>query len=393
MAEYKIRRGTEKDYEDILDFGNYVFHIDFKALLPKLYENHPELAAEHVLVTEERENGERLQSMVGCFKIPLRVAGKKLLVRGIGTVSVHPYARGKGYMKLAAHKAIEDAETEGADMMVLSGRKQRYQHYGFEKCATQYEFEMRRSVSQQLQRFGVEGICGKVSTAEFTVLSPAEGEKYAAECAALYAAQPVYAEREDFHQIARSWDSDVKVILKNGAFLGYGTVSRAYGGCSVNEFVLNDWADVIPAVLALFDAAGAEAAQFIAMPFQQDLIHALTLIAEKGSISSGYGINVLHYVAVIESYLQMKSDIFPVPDGRYVIDVIEKGKTEITVQGGQVSAKDVSEDVEADIRLSHLQMMDFLFAPTGTMGVQGKQPALEKAWFPIPVCFSEQDNV
>ena len=143
----------------------------------------------------------------------------------------------------------------------------------------------------------------------------------------------------------------------------------------------------------MFDATDADSAQFIAMPFQQELIHTLTLIAEKGSISSGYGINVLNYAAVIESYLQMKSDIFPVPDGRYVIDVIEKGKTEITVRDGQVSAKAVPKDVEADIRLSHLQMMDFLFAPTGTMGVQGKQPALEKAWFPIPVCFSEQDNV
>lgn len=393
MTEYTIRRGTEKDYEDILDFGNYVFQIDFRSLLPKLYKNHPELAPDHLLVTEQRENGEKIQSMVGCFKIPLRVAGKELLARGIGTVSVHPYARGKGYMKLAMHKAIEDAAAEGADMMVLSGRKQRYQHYGFEKCATQYEFEMRRSVSQQLQRFGVEGICGKVSTGEFTVLAADEGKKYAAECAALYASQPVYAERDNFFEIASSWRSEVRVILKNGAFLGYGTVSKAYGGCAVNEFVLNDWDNPIPAVLALFDATDADSAQFIAMPFQQELIHTLTLIAEKGSISSGYGINVLNYAAVIESYLQMKSDIFPVPDGRYVIDVIEKGKTEITVRDGQVSAKAVPKDVEADIRLSHLQMMDFLFAPTGTMGVQGKQPALEKAWFPIPVCFSEQDNV
>lgn len=393
MTEYAIKRGTQKDYADILDFGNYVFHIDFKALLPKLYENHPELASEHVMVVEQQENGERIQSMVGCFKIPLRAAGKKLLVRGIGTVSVHPYARGKGYMKLVIHKAIEDAAEEGADMLVLSGRKQRYQHYGFEKCATQYEFAMQRSVSEQLQKFGVEGICEKVSTKAFTVLSAAEGEKYAAECAGLYASQPVYAERENFYEVARSWNSEVRVILKNGVFLGYGTVSKAYGDCVVNEFVLNDWKEVIPAVLALCDAAGIEEAQFVAMPFQQELIHALTLIAEKGSISSGHGINVLNYPAVIESYLQMKSDIFPVPDGRYVIDVIEKGKTEITVQGGQVSAKPAPSDAEADIRLPHLQMMDFLFAPAGTAGVQGRQPALERAWFPIPVCFSEQDNV
>ncbi len=393
MADYVIRRGTPEDYADILDFGNYVFQIDFKALLPKLYENHPELAADHVLVTEEHETGERIRSMVGGFKIPLTAAGKKLLMRGIGTVSVHPYDRGKGYMKLAMHRIIEDAEAEGADLIALSGRKQRYQHYGFEKCATQYEFELRRSVSEQLQKYGVEGICEKVSTGAFTVLPAAESKNYAQQCGRLYASQPVHAERENFDEVARSWLSEVKVILKNGAFLGYGAISKGYGACAVNEFVLNDWTDTVPAVLALFDAAGVESAEFIAMPFQQELIHALTLIAEKGSVSSCQGINVLNYASVIEGYLQMKSDIFPVPDGHYVIDVIEKEKTEITVQGGQVSAKAAPADAEADIRLPHLQMMDFLFAPTGTAGVQGKQPELERAWFPIPVCFSEQDNV
>ena len=160
--------------------------------------------------------------MVGCFKIPLQAAGKSLLVRGIGTVSVHPYARGKGYMKLAMHKAIADAQAEGADMMVLSGRKQRYQHYGFEKCATQYEFSLSRSVSEQLHKYGVEGICGKVSTAEYTVLSVSEGKAYEKQCAALFASQPVYAQRENFWEVASSWSADVRVILKNGAFLGYG---------------------------------------------------------------------------------------------------------------------------------------------------------------------------
>ena len=40
---YCLRRGEEADYADLLDFGNYVFKIDFRSLLPKLYGNHPEL--------------------------------------------------------------------------------------------------------------------------------------------------------------------------------------------------------------------------------------------------------------------------------------------------------------------------------------------------------------
>ena len=55
---YTLRRGMPEDYEDILDFGNYIFRTDFAALLPKLYKGHPERAAEHLLVTEQRPGGE-----------------------------------------------------------------------------------------------------------------------------------------------------------------------------------------------------------------------------------------------------------------------------------------------------------------------------------------------
>ena len=33
-SKYCLRRGEEADYADLIDFGNYVFQIDFRALLP-----------------------------------------------------------------------------------------------------------------------------------------------------------------------------------------------------------------------------------------------------------------------------------------------------------------------------------------------------------------------
>ena len=401
-SKYCLRRGEEADYADLIDFGNYVFQIDFRALLPKLYGNHPELSADHVLVTEPGERGERIRAMVGCFKIPLQVAGNSLLVRGIGTVSVHPYDRGKGYMKFAMHKAIDDAVAEGADYMVLSGRKQRYQHYGFDKCATQYEFELSASVYQQLRRFGVEGICTPVEEEGYQVLSEKDSREYAAACRKLYESQPVFAQREDFIETAESWRNEVRVLVKDGNFAGYMTIGHAYGSYTVNELVLReelggkDGMGYLPAVVALLGAAieqGAENVQVVLMPFQKSLIRCMTLIAEQCSVSGGYGIDVLHYASVAKAYLQVKADHEPVMDGEYVFEVIGREKVRLCVSDGKVTAENVGEDVPADIALPHLQMMNFLFAPTGQAGISGRQPALEKNWFPIPVCFSEQDNV
>jgi predicted GNAT family N-acyltransferase len=392
MSAYTLRRGAPIDYPDMIDFANYVFKTDFPALLPKLYGDHADLAADHVLVTEQTPNGERIRAMVGCFKLPLHVGNKTLDMRGIGTVSVHPYARSKGYMKAAMHRALADAEADGADLIVLSGRRQRYQHYGFDKCATQFDFLLNRAVSEQLQRYGVEGITAPVDLSAYRLLSAADSESYTAQCAALYNAQPVHAERADFAEVARSWSSEVRVLLRDGQFLGYGTLGGD-GERVVNEFVLNDWTAAIPAALALFDASGAGTLLFNVQPFQTELLRAMLLIAESAQIVAGHNINVLSYPKVIEAFLQLKADRGPLPDGRYVIDVVEKGKTEITVQNGIVSAAPAPAEAAADITLPHLQMMNFLFSPAGPLALRGNQPALEKAWFPIPLSFSEQDNV
>ena len=125
--EVTVTKGLPQDYDELIDFGNMVFKEDFRALLPKLYQDHPEAAAHHHLI---REDG-RIKAMVGSFPITLKAAGRTLKVRGIGTVSVHPYARGRGYMKTLMGNAVKEAEAEGAALMILGGQRQRYEYFGF----------------------------------------------------------------------------------------------------------------------------------------------------------------------------------------------------------------------------------------------------------------------
>ena len=72
--------------------------------------------------------------MVGCFSLQLYVGVNRLNVAGISTVSVHPYSRGKGYMKALMTKALEGSRKAGVDMIVLSGLLQRYEHFDFAVC-------------------------------------------------------------------------------------------------------------------------------------------------------------------------------------------------------------------------------------------------------------------
>ena len=90
----------------------------------------------HLLVTEK----DRIKALIGSFPMKLRVGENRLNLRGIGTVSVHPGCRGKGYMKLLLKQLVEEAEADGTDLVYLGGQRQRYGYFGFGQAATQLVF-------------------------------------------------------------------------------------------------------------------------------------------------------------------------------------------------------------------------------------------------------------
>ena len=126
-------KGTPIDGEDILDFGNYVFSqahgpIDFHTLLPKLYKDPAKTASEHYLIKSEG----KIKAMVCVDPISIEVGGETLSGCGVGTVSVHPYARGKNYMKGIMDKAVKDMQRQKYDFSILGGQRQRYQYFGYD---------------------------------------------------------------------------------------------------------------------------------------------------------------------------------------------------------------------------------------------------------------------
>ena len=130
MLEYG--RATMQEEAALLDFANMVFSLsheptDFRALQPVVYDR-PGFSK---WTQVARENG-RILGMV-CTPDKVLKAGEGRLRFGyIGTVSAHPYERGRGIMKELMRRTIDAARDEGLDFLVLGGQRQRYQHFGFE---------------------------------------------------------------------------------------------------------------------------------------------------------------------------------------------------------------------------------------------------------------------
>ncbi len=119
-------KAEEKDYNELIDFINYVFShsggaVDFPTLLPKLYKTKNTMK-NHYIVKEDN----KIKGVVGAFPDTLSIDDEHINIVGIGSVSTHPYSRGTGYMKKLMNLAIEDMKNDNIDISVLSGYKQRY---------------------------------------------------------------------------------------------------------------------------------------------------------------------------------------------------------------------------------------------------------------------------
>lgn len=373
--EVKITKGRPEDHMDIVDFIGMVFREDFLVTESKLYLDRPMMAEKHHLVWEN----DRIKAVVGNFPITMHVAGKTLPVYGIGSVAVHPYTRGKGYMKILMHNALDEAVAEGAAMMVLGGKRQRYEYFGFTKCGTVYSFTLDQNVRRHLKH---------ILSGEVELLPLSDNKEYLRDCIQLWESQPLFAERrpEDLCDILQTCDSVGYVILMRGEFLGFCSIHTSGG---VNELTLTDYDFSANVVMKLCEKVG-EPFTIRAFPHQKKLIHTLNLIAQSHSVMPDPSVNVLDYPRVIEAFLTLKGMNQPLIDGRLVIEVQEKGCYVIEVKDGVVSVTETED--KPQISLPHIQMMCWLFSPLGQIGEEKRTPEM-CSWLPIPIYLPRCDDV
>lgn len=370
----EYRRARPEEYDDLIDFGNMVFKTDFAALLPKLYKGHPELAQHHYLALEDG----KIKGMVASIPLEFSVGGEIVKAFGIGTVSVHPYARGRGYMKELMNRAVADAKAAGADLMCLGGQRQRYEYFGFGCVCQQRSYTLTPTNRRHWK---------KVSTEDIELFPLSENGAYTADCLKLHNAQLIHAVRklEDFAEICRSWSCAPWVIRKNGAFLGYCILNA---GCTAaGELLLNDWQEALPVLFALSEKAGRDLCVTPSC-FQKELCRALSLAAEGCAVEDGEMVRLLNFPRMLALLLRLKGEQAGLLDGALVLEIPGEGKWRVAVENGAVSVSETAEP--ADLRLDALQDERRLFSP-GSLW-QYDSP-LQNSWFPLPLELPNHDMV
>lgn len=339
MESEKFIKAALSDRDEVIDFINYVFSANarphnFKTLLPKAYSDNADFSrTEHYLIKEKS----KIKAAVADRIIDISYYGKTLKIGLIGSVSVHPYSRGKGYMKKLLPVTIEDAKAKGVDVLVLGGQRQRYGYFGFENAGICYKFIL----SETNIRHTLSGL--DISDIVLSEMRDENRDEISLACT-LYNSRPCHAQRteEEFLNILKSWNGRCYAIHKSGEMIGY--------VCNtLEEVVLKDEADYQYVVKAVIQ--NCKEAVVPVSPFETERIKFLSAVCENYSIQHQEMISVLNWKSVIDCLLNAKSKLTVLRDGVCSV-LIGKTCIKISVKDGKPGVC-LTEPVADTIELSH----------------------------------------
>ena len=369
MIEYI--KASKNDKAEIIDFINYVFSHDyrphdFKTLLPKAYSDGIDgMGAEHYVVKEDG----KIRAVVANRTVDAYYFGNTLKIGLIGSVTVHPYSRGKGYMKKLMGMAIADAEETGVQLLMLSGKRRRYEYFGFENAGIIYNFVIS---SASIRRALADVDASSISYREMTEECTDEIRK----AFKISNDRPcrIIRKEEEFFRVLNSWSQKCYAIYKNGIMIGYSVgMSR--------ELVLDNDADYPAVIKALF--GGMDSVNIPIASYERNKIEFLSSICENYSIGHVEKACVLDWKSVISILLELKSKTTVLDDGEHVF-CIDGECMLISVNDNKINVSDAIPDEKTKM-LEHNQAERVFFELDGLLNnVYGN-------WFPLPLYIDSAD--
>ena len=385
MTEYRFARAGEE--ADILDFINLVFSQnarphDFEKLLPKVYA-HPGFAPLHALALEEG----RIRGAVAMLPVELRLQGAASPLRAgyIGSVSVHPKYRGRGFMKALLRMQIDEASRRDYDFLALGGQRQRYGYFGFEKCGVGVEFHVNAAnVRHALPPPAEAGQPGR----EFIFSQVEGGDGFALDfIARLHESQPVSClrPRKLLHDTLRTYGMTPYLIQDevSGRPMGYLT---AFDG-DISELALENKA-LLPSVIRCW-MAGRKSCSVYVPGFDQEALEAMQAFSESYAIRDSQLFSVLRWDRMLDSSLRFAAHVGrPLPQEKITVEIENAGRVTLAHQAGQASAY-FAPDAAPACRMTEKQAVQCFFSSFSAL-----YPSFAplRPWLPLPIDIPVADH-
>lgn len=389
-------RGTREDMSELVDFANMVFSmssggIDFERLLPKAYSEERNMLATHHLIKEEGH----IKALIDVLPIELRLEEDSLKAGYIGTVSVHPKARGRKYMITLMEQAEKQAREDGLDMLILDGNRHRYQHYGFEKAGMKYCF----NITGDSIRHCCQTLRQEEREYRFVLLEETD-TAWIDKAFSLFQKRTVTTRtREDFFLCLSSWEADTYAVLAGEEYVGYLNVSADER--NIFEFETVDVKELAYIIKAFMEETGRDELGMHVAIDEPQKIDQLDLMADYYTVNTSHQIKILNHTKVLRFLLKWKRAVYEdknvMQEGSWVIgirSVETEEQSNYLLEYKNETVAVSRTDSQADIVLEEKELVKTLTTSYYYHTCQKPDNPLQKApkgWFPLPFFLSEAD--
>lgn len=372
MVEFSFGKIGQED--DVLDFANYVFSmvrcpIDFKKLLPKVYARE-DFALLHALAMEKGRIRGTLALLPG--ELTIRGAGT-LKIGYLGTMAVHPYARGGGLMRTLMDMIIQKGIGMGLDVLALDGRRHRYNYFGFERAGALMTFTLNADC--------LKHAFGAVDAGDIELVPMQEAAPCDLEAAlSAYRALPVAGKRDNLMPALQSWQNQPMVVRSAGRAAGYLCIQ----GNTITETALPDDA-VLSAYKKCLETLHGQEMKVLAYQHETNRVAMLQRVSEHYAISDELMLRVLNWPRVLQTLMAFKQSFAPLEDGRAILAIEGADRLCVAVREGVVTVQKTEE--APTVTWSHNEAVTWLFSPLTTM----MPSSLPGSWLPLPFAIPRAD--
>lgn len=388
--------GTAGETEDILDFANMVFSmdyngIDFASLLPKAYSGERCAVPRHHMIKENN----KIRALIDCYPVTLKSDGKELKAAYIGTVSVHPNSREKGYMTELMKRAEEDARNLGCALMILDGNRHRYRHYGFERAGIRCCFHVRM---RNIRHCCADMYDSSYMEAPAYSFEEVDGESPCLDkMFALYGRRNVTARtREDFLPCLQSSHAVTYAVLREDSVAGY--INLSADEKNVLEFEIDLCPELPRVIYDLMTGLDMDELGFAVGMDEVEKTDYLEKMCDSYHASLSHQIKILDYEKVIEFLLSWKQKYDTPVTGDYVVSIGNQDENGMEKYLISVRADDIKvsrTDREPDAVLGALEFVRVLttacFFMEQQKGTGNKIKNAPTGWFPLPFYLPDAD--
>lgn len=378
MTEY--RRALPEEEADILDFINMVFSQtwiphNFATLIPKVY-GHPGFHRLHYVAVRDG----RIKGTVAVRPLALHPSEDTVLRVGyVGSVSVHGYSRGEGHMKALMKLAADDCRDNGFDLLCLSGQRQRYRYYGFDRGCSEASF----TILPPNVRHGI-------SKADPRVFSLRPVEKSDRDTILkiydLIHSRPFFCEHdrdpELFFDVLCNFNCrPLSVYDEKGLFAGFLNGRDK----EIDDFAFYKPEDILPALAALMKIRKYDTV--LVHLFDTQTTRLLESVAESSSIVDSKLIRMLNVQRCLDTALKLKHRTRSLPDGHIVFNI--GGEERICMHVDKQNAGVFPTDEAPDISLEAVDAGRFFFSASSAIIAK---PSVPDGWLPLPLHISLADS-